>query len=78
MKKVERAIEKDIQLYIAASIGDLNAVVKAFEAGSRTTGYFDNNDLDSLGVAKEKGFTLACDWLSAEEVEERKLSAENG
>ena len=74
VKKVRKEqFEKDIQLYIAASIGDLNAVVKAFEAGSRTTGYFDNNDLDSLGVAKEKGFTLVCDWLSAEEVEERKL-----
>ena len=59
--------------YLAACAGDLEEIVKVFKAGSRINGYFDNNNLTALGIAKQKGFTLVSDWLSAEEKAERNL-----
>ena len=64
--------EKDVALYLAATKGNLNEIVRIFDIGGRINGYLDNNDLDALAIAKEKGFILVCDWLSEEEVEERR------
>ena len=63
--------EKDVALYLAATKGNLNEIVRIFDLGGRINGYLDNNDLDALAIAKEKGFILVCDWLSEDELEER-------
>ena len=62
---------KDVALYLAATKGNLNEIVRIFDLGGRINGYLDNNDLDALAIAKEKGFILVCDWLSEDELEER-------